>query len=206
MAIVQNPHIGRSSGKFSTGVFATVLGKNVLRSKALSVSNPRTLPQQKVRAKLATLSSFAKMFALAVNVGFKDDAVAMYPRNYFVKTNYGTLSISDLLVPTIHWDLFSLSKGGLCTIANPVADIDGTDIDFTWELYADVIDPDWEMAIVITKGNVKDTRIVMTAAKADDLAVTLAKGDFIAGDKVYMFAYDPTTLVSSDSVYTAIIA
>lgn len=206
MAIVQNPHIGRSSGKFSTGVFATVLGRNVLRSKALTVSNPKTLPQQKVREKLATLSFFAKLFALAVNVGFKDDAVAMYPRNYFVKANYDAITISDLLAPTIAWHHFMLSKGGLCTIANPVADIDGTDIDFTWELYADVIDPDWEMAIVITKGSIEDTRIVMTAAKAEDLTVTLVKGDFVAGDKVYMFAYDPTTLVSSDSVYTAIIS
>ena len=206
MAIIQNPHIGRSSGKFSTGVFSTVLGKNVLRSKALTVSNPRSLAQRKVRALLSTLSFYAKMFALAVNVGFKDDAVAMYPRNYFVKANYQWITISDLLAPTITWDKFKLSKGGLCTIANPVADIDGADIDFTWELYADVIDPNWEMAIVITKGSIEDTRIVMTAAKAEDLAVTLAKGDFVTGDKVYMFAYDPTTLVSSDSVYTAIIA
>lgn len=206
MAITQNPHIGRTSGKFSTAVFSTVLGKNVMRSKALFVANPQTLPQQKVRTKLSALSALAKLFNRAVAIGFNDDAVSMYPRNYFVKTNYAAVTVSNLLVPTIDYTELSVSKGGLCTIANPVADIDGTDIDYSWDCHADVIDPDWELAILITKGTVEDTRFYPVAAKAEDLSVTIPKGDFVAGDKVYMFAYDPTTLVSSDSVYTAVIS
>lgn len=60
MAVIQNPIIGRAKNKFSNAIFSTWVGKNVLRSKPLSVANPRTDRQITNRERIAFLARVAK--------------------------------------------------------------------------------------------------------------------------------------------------
>lgn len=51
MAIAQNPLIGRTKKSFSENTFYTLNGQNIVRSKAVSVSNPKSPAQRAQRAR-----------------------------------------------------------------------------------------------------------------------------------------------------------
>lgn len=59
MAITQNPIIGRTKKSFSENTFYTLNGQNILRSKAVTVSNPRTPAQQMQRARFEGFTALA---------------------------------------------------------------------------------------------------------------------------------------------------
>ncbi len=87
MAIVQNPITGRTRGKFASAVFSKQFGKNTMRSKPISVKNPRTKLQRKQRSKFAIMVELARKFLSFIRLGFKQSAIGMSEFNAFVQTN-----------------------------------------------------------------------------------------------------------------------
>ncbi len=87
MAIVQNPITGRTKGKFASAVFSKQFGKNTMRSKPISVKNPRTKLQRKQRSKFAIMVELARKFLSFIRIGFKQSAIGMSEFNSFVQTN-----------------------------------------------------------------------------------------------------------------------
>lgn len=87
MAIVQNPITGRSSGQFANAIFQTLLGKNVLRSKPLSIQNPRTLGQLTQRARFAFIVQFLRAFLSIIRIGFKLKAIGQNAFNACISYN-----------------------------------------------------------------------------------------------------------------------
>ena len=81
MAIVQNPITGRTRGKFSTAVFSKQFGKNTMRSKALSVRNPKTPAQLEQRAKFNTALEFVRLIIGIVRIGYAKFASGMSAYN-----------------------------------------------------------------------------------------------------------------------------
>lgn len=87
MARVQNTLIGKSSGSVGGATFSTWKGINVLKSKAVTVANPKTIPQQTQRNRMSILVSVFRMISGAVNVGFKTLASGKSEYNAFVSQN-----------------------------------------------------------------------------------------------------------------------
>lgn len=59
MSVVQNPIIGRSSGKFANAIFQTQYNRNILRSKPLQVSQPNSKAQIHSRAEFKLAGELA---------------------------------------------------------------------------------------------------------------------------------------------------
>ena len=113
MAIVQNPVTGRSKNAFANAIFTTILGKNVMRSRPLSVANPRTQAQQNARLLLALLSKTGKRFAKYIERGLSESAVGMYPRNLFTKLNGDLFGFDASNQLIIYPAKLIISKGSL---------------------------------------------------------------------------------------------
>lgn len=109
MAIVQNPITGRSSGTYAGAVFATQFGKNVLRSKPVSVSVSQSDASKLARQKFKALAAAVKELSPALNTFFKSKEFNMPVSSYFIGQAYnravsGTLGnvvvdYSKLIVP-----------------------------------------------------------------------------------------------------------
>jgi hypothetical protein len=87
MAIVQNPIIGRAKNKFAGAIFATQYGKNTLRSKPISVHNPKTTGQLMQRMRFNLFIALERLVLGFIRTGFKQVAVGMSSANVFVKEN-----------------------------------------------------------------------------------------------------------------------
>lgn len=114
MAEVQNPIIGRSKNKFANAIFSTWKGKNILRSKPLTVANPQTEAQMAQRAKFSFLVHLAKTMQAVVKAGMREMAVRMTEFNAFVSANINNGAValvngSWVVVP----EYLVLSKGSL---------------------------------------------------------------------------------------------
>jgi hypothetical protein len=62
MSVVQNPVIGRSKQKFANVVLSTWYGRNVMRSKALTVRNPRSPKQIVQRVNFTIVTTMLALF------------------------------------------------------------------------------------------------------------------------------------------------
>lgn len=90
MAITQNTLIGRSQNKVGGTVFSTWKGKNVLKSKPLTVANPQTAPQQGQRGKLSFLVLFFRAFLSVIRYSFTEVSVGSTEWASFIKYNLKT--------------------------------------------------------------------------------------------------------------------
>ena len=87
MAVVQNPIIGRARGQAGGMVFTTQFGRNVLKSKALSVANPKTDKQLGRRAAMTQTVALYRSIAPVVQAGFRSKAIGMSAYNAFSSFN-----------------------------------------------------------------------------------------------------------------------
>ena len=87
MAIVQNPITGRTKKKFGTAVFSRSFDKNVMRSKPLTVKNPRTEAQVNHRNKFATTVALVRQVKPLVNEVYGKSVVGMTPVNKITGIN-----------------------------------------------------------------------------------------------------------------------
>lgn len=114
MAIVQNPIVGRAIGKVANSVFTKWKGRNIWKSKAISVSNPQTDGQLKQRARFSILVRLSSIFLSVIRVGFREQAGSVTEVNAFNSVNQrnqflvwdGTQWVQDLLQ-------LEISKGSL---------------------------------------------------------------------------------------------
>lgn len=95
MAITQNPLIGRAKQSAGGMTFTTWKGKNVLKTKATSVANPKTEGQLTQRAKMTALVSIFRAASAAVNIGFAARAVGKSAFNAFTSNNLKTVELTE---------------------------------------------------------------------------------------------------------------
>ena len=118
MAVVQNPLIGTSRGKVGGSVFTKQFGRNVLKSKPLSVANPNTLKQQDQRASLTKTVSLYRSISAVVNQTFKSQAVGMSAFNAFTsKAKLGAFTYSGDGSPIFNPVSLLISKGTISPVA-----------------------------------------------------------------------------------------
>ena len=100
MAVIQNPIIGRAKQKFSNAIFSTWLGVNVLRSKPLSVANPRTENQIVNRNRIGFLGKIAKGTRQMILKTLAPNRGSQTQYNRLVAINYPEFSpFSDGSIP-----------------------------------------------------------------------------------------------------------
>ena len=144
MAIVQNPITGRSSGTYAGAVFATQFGKNILRSKPVSVSVSQSDASKLARQKFKALAQAVKELSPALNTFFTSKDFNMPVSSYFIGQAYdravsGTLGnvvvdYSKLVVPA---DALGLAKCFNIYFAQG-----GIGIDLAQPTFADLIGSD----------------------------------------------------------------
>ena len=88
MAIVQNPITGRSSGTYAGAVFATQFGKNVLRSKPVSVSVSQSDASKLARQKFKAIAEAVNELLPALSVFFTSKQFNMPISSYIIKQCY----------------------------------------------------------------------------------------------------------------------
>jgi hypothetical protein len=131
MAIVQNPITGRSSGTYAGAVFATQFGKNVLRSKPVSVSVSQSDASKLARQKFKALAAAVKELSPALNTFFTSKDFNMPVTSYIIGQAYdravsGTLNnvvvdYSKLIVPD---DALGLAEYIYLTIVSEAVQVD----------------------------------------------------------------------------------
>lgn len=88
MAITQNTLIGRTSGRVGNAVFSTWKGRNVLKQKAETVANPRTILQQMNRLRFATLLNIGKSLQPIITYGFQELKRQTWLNNFMSINSY----------------------------------------------------------------------------------------------------------------------
>ena len=87
MAVVQNPIVGRAIGKVANSVFTKWKGRNIWKSKAISVFNPQTDGQLKQRARFSIITMLGSVLLSVIRLGFKEQATDRTESNVFNSTN-----------------------------------------------------------------------------------------------------------------------
>ena len=77
MAILQNPLIGRARRKLGNTVFQTLYGQNILKSKPLTVKNPKTPAQVLVRDRWSKLTKLIKQVTNYINTAYAGSVQGM---------------------------------------------------------------------------------------------------------------------------------
>ena len=104
-----NMLLGQARGKVGDLVFARAYGKQIVRSKAASVANPKTIGQNTQRAILATIAKSAAALTPLVDHSFANVAYGAGSVRHFRKINMGLLR--NLYINTQN-DANLCAKGG----------------------------------------------------------------------------------------------
>ena len=134
MAIVQNPITGRSKNKFANSIFQTNHGDNILRSKPLTVRNPKTGPQKSQRKRFTIVVKVMRVIISTLRFGFKGYQQHMAAFSFALKQNMKTLVTGTypLLIAqfsNLKISMGDLSNSGGFTFTRP----DSSTIHITWD-------------------------------------------------------------------------
>jgi hypothetical protein len=133
--ITQNPFIGRSKQSAGGMTATTWKGKNVLKTKPVTVANPKSEGQINQRAKMTTLVGFYQILSAVLMRGFKEMAVGMSEFNAFTSKNLLSSAVSATGgVATFVPANFNISKGsiGVTQIDSISADAGTSQVQITW--------------------------------------------------------------------------
>lgn len=155
MSITQNTLIGRTRQSIGGATFSTWKGLNVLKSKPITVANPRTAAQIAQRGKLAAAVLLYRLASFLFDVGFKELAIHMSAYNAFVSTNIRNEAISsDPNQPIDAPANFQTGKGSLypVPITTAVADNSANTVTITYPatVIADQLGSDFAYAAAYT--------------------------------------------------------
>lgn len=118
MAVTQNTLIGSARGKVGGTVFTKQFGKNVLKSKPLSVANPNSDKQKDQRVSLAKTVELYRSISAVVNQTFKSQAVGMSAFNAFTsKAKLNAFTYTGNGAPVLKPGSLLISKGTISPVA-----------------------------------------------------------------------------------------
>lgn len=208
MAIVQNPIIGKASGSVGGVTFTTWKGKNVLKSKPTSVSNPDTPAQKTQRSKLTLIVSVYRLIAAMVVIGFENLAIGKSIYNAFVSQNIQDATLGSAVGPaTLVPENLLVSKGtiGSTPITSVITEGTGDGIAVEFGAAIPVGGASTDLGYGLAYNRNKDHWYFSTVADArSEGAISLFNDlDISIGDvmDVYIFFKSATSSDVSDSTY-----
>lgn len=195
MAVVQNPVTGRSKNKFANAIFQTWKGINTMRSKPLSVANPKSQAQTIQRVKLATIVQVYRAIQQAIKLGYYEQAIQKSEYNAFVQENIMPAIDVDpsTYEPTIQYSLLKMAKGSLSTPQDFQVSNTGNTLNFLW------------VGTGITQPDAANDRLVCLAYNptAEDWAINLNVAVRSAGLASYAL---PMTFTGDTYIYTFFVS
>ena len=133
MARVQNPIIGQAINQAGGMIFSVWKQLKVMRSKPLSVANPRTPAQEAVRRRMALLASLMREALQGIRIGFVRFQNGTTQWAQFLKENYATGTQDNGTTASLIVNSLKFAKGTLLPVPNLVISaVSGQDIDLVW--------------------------------------------------------------------------
>lgn len=201
MSVVQNPIVGRSSGKFSNAIFAKWKDKNTLRSKPLVVVQPNTLQQLEQRSVFAAAVRYARFVIVFLRYSLRSFSVSMSEFNSFIKLNISLIdrATKKFAVATISQLRFALGS------FSPLLDVtfvsaSPSALVVTWDNIA--IPPDYsdDMSVSFIVYNLtKDILLQFSNVENWVVGSATLTVDFAISDVVHVFAIANSTNLSNFS-------
>lgn len=211
MSLVQNPLIGRAKQKLGNTVFTTWKGKNVLKSKPITVENPKTPAQLMRRSALSGIVSFYRLIAGVVSVGFKELANGMSEYNAF--TSGALKDAFDYSAPpvaTFQPQNLKISKGTIATQAiTSISNNLGTNkIRVDWDsssLQPGQSATDKALIVIQNKRTGENKSYVTDTNRSANFASVDCTDDTLEDDEMLFWLgfYNPTTHKAADSQFSS---
>ena len=206
MGTIKKGILGGFSGKVGTVIGGNWKGIDYMRSKAASVSNPKTEAQLDQRARFGAALKFLQPLTPFLRVGFKNYAVKMSAFNSAMSYNLNNALSGAYPDYFIDYPSALVSRGNLPGALNPaILSTTPGEIDFSWEdnsqghnakandkVLLVVLNTTKQLAVTIVGGN----------TRSSGSQVATVPGTF-AGDEVqcYIAFQDEKQTVLSNSVY-----
>jgi hypothetical protein len=191
MSIVQNPIVGRSSGKFSNAIFSKWKDKNTLRSKALVVNQPNTADQLTQRSVFAASVRYARMVLSLIRFTLKTVAVSMSEFNYYMKMNTRlvdpiTYAYTPVNVPSLRFAL-----GAFTALVNvAITSATASAVALSWSVAVTPPDYEADMQVSFVIFNATMDELFFFKDVADFVTGTASLPvDFTSNDNIYVFAF-----------------
>jgi len=197
MSVVQNPLIGRASGKFSNAIFQKWKNLNIIRSKPLTVANPQSPAQTMRRGMFSTAVDVARDIAPIITIGFNGFKATLTWMNVFINRSFlGFITPGIAPLFTVDTSLLIISDGPMTpTAISTIVAVDASaDVTVTWDpatVAADQAATDLPMLVVVN--GVQNVFIY----RIGDAAVQRSGGSVLVslpvpnatGDDVYAFLF-----------------
>lgn len=134
MGTIKQGILGGFSGKVGTVIGGNWKGIDYMRSKAASISNPKTEAQLDQRARFAAALKFLQPLTPFLRIGFKNYAVKMTAFNSAMSYNLNNALVGSYPEYFIDYASALVSRGSLPGAMNPqIQSTNPGQIDFTWE-------------------------------------------------------------------------
>lgn len=208
MARIQNPIIGQAINQAGGMIFSVWKQLKVMRSKPLSVANPRTPAQEAVRRRMALLASLMREVLQGIRIGFVRYQNGTTQWAQFLKENYATGTSDNGTTASLITTALTFAKGTLLQVPDLEIDsVTGQDIALTWtdnsgqpgangndELHVVLVNAAGDAVAYVYNGTKRNAGASTVTAPADITASTA---------KVIAFFATPATDDVSDSQYAA---
>lgn len=211
MAIPQNTLIGKTSGSVGGTTFSSWKGKNILKSKAVSVANPNTPAQQTQRSALKKAVAVFRAIHDIVDLGFMQQAVGMSGYNAFTSENLRNGAFTGLTENAIDAiPSLKIAKGTLAPTAISTASqtVNQTGFIVTWanSITANQSPADKALVVIVDStgsvigiSNGINPRAIGTVSVPQN-----SPGTQYPEFSVYLAFYQESTRQASDSTYLSI--
>lgn len=208
MARVQNPIIGQAINQAGGMIFSVWKQVKVMRSKPLSVANPKTPAQEAVRRRMALLASLMREVLQGIRIGFVRYQNGTTQWAQFLKENYATGTSDNGTNASLVTTALTFAKGTLLQVPDLEIDsVTGQDIALTWTDNSGQpgANSNDELHVVLVNAAGDAVAYVFDATKrADEAATITAPADITAATaKVIAFFATPAADDVSDSQYAA---
>lgn len=208
MARVQNPIIGQAINQAGGMIFSVWKQLKVMRSKPLSVANPRTPAQEAVRRRMALLASLMREVLQGIRIGFVRYQNGTTQWAQFLKENYATGTSDNGTNASLITTALTFAKGTLLQVPDLEIDsVTGQDIALTWTDNSGQpgANSNDELHVVLVNAAGDAVAYVFDGTKrADEAATITAPADITAATaKVIAFFATPAADDVSDSQYAA---
>jgi hypothetical protein len=205
MSVVQNPIVGRSSGKFSNAIFSKWKNKNTLRSKPLVVNQPNTPAQLTQRAVFKAAVSYTRQLLTFLRLSLKSVSSSMSEFNYFLKKLIPAIDRTTFVLNPALMEELQFSSGVLPGFQNASADTPGPlGVSLVWDDdYLLPLRNTTDVAIFVSYNTVSgefqffDDDILFTAGGA----TIIPAGESGDATLVYILTADADRKVFSNSQY-----
>lgn len=208
MARVQNPIIGQAINQAGGMIFSVWKQLKVMRSKPLSVANPRTPAQEAVRRRMALLASLCREVLQGIRLGFVRFQNGTTQWAQFLKENFASGTTDNGTSASLITTALTFAKGTLLQVTDfEIGTVSGQNIPLTWTDNSGQPGAAGNdlLHVVLVNANGAAIAYVATGAKRDEASYTVtAPADITAATaKVIGFFANQAADDVSDSQYAA---